>query len=85
MSNTFLKPDAITAESLRVLHNSMAFVGNIDKQHDKKTEFGGQKRGSTLRIRLPNQYTVRETWASTLRIRAKPAFRWLSVRFAALT
>ena len=31
MSNTFLKPSAITAESLRVLHNNLAFVGNIDK------------------------------------------------------
>lgn len=63
MSNTFLKPSAITAECLRILHNNLAFVGNIDKQHDKETTFGGQKRGSTLRIRLPNQYTVRETWA----------------------
>ena len=62
MSSTLLGPSAITAESLRVLHNNLAFVGNIDKQHDKETEFGGQKRGSTLRIRLPNQYTVRETW-----------------------
>jgi hypothetical protein len=63
VSNSFLKPSAITAECLRELHNNLAFVGNIDKQHDKETEFGGQKRGSTLRIRLPNQYTVRETWA----------------------
>jgi hypothetical protein len=63
VSNSFLKPSAITAECLRILHNNLAFVGNIDKQHDKETTFGGQKRGSTLRIRLPNQYTVRETWA----------------------
>lgn len=63
MSNSYLKPSAITAEALRVLHNNLPFIKNIDKQHDKETEFGGQKRGSTLRIRLPNQYTVRETWA----------------------
>ena len=62
MANSYLKPSAITAECLRVLHNNLPFVANIDKQHDKETEFGGQKRGSTLRIRLPNQYTVRETW-----------------------
>ncbi len=62
MANSYLKPSAITAEALRVLHNNMPFIANIDKQHDKETEFGGQKRGSTLRIRLPNQYTVRETW-----------------------
>lgn len=62
MANSYLKPDAITAECLRVLHNNVPFIANVDKQHDKETEFGGQKRGSTLRIRLPNQYTVRETW-----------------------
>lgn len=62
MSNSYLKPDAITAEAQRVLHNSLPFTKNIDKQHDKETEFGGQKRGSTLRIRLPNQYSVRTTW-----------------------
>jgi hypothetical protein len=62
MANSYLKPDEITAEAQRVLHNSLPFTKNIDKQHDKETEFGGQKRGSTLRIRLPNQYTVRETW-----------------------
>lgn len=63
MSNSYLKPSAITAEALRILHNSLPFTKNIDKQHDKETEFGGQKRGSTLRIRLPNQYSVRSTWA----------------------
>lgn len=63
MANSYLKPSAITAECLRVLHNNCPFIANIDKQHDKETEFGGQKRGSTLRIRLPNQYDVRETWA----------------------
>lgn len=63
MANSYLKPSAITKESLRILHNNLPFVKNIDKQHDKETEFGGQKRGATLRIRLPNQYTVRDTWA----------------------
>ena len=38
------------------------FIANVDKQHDKKTTFGGQKRGSTLSIRLPNKYSVRRTW-----------------------
>lgn len=63
MASTFLKPSAITAEGLRLLHNMCPFIANIDKQHDKETTFGGQKRGSTLRIRLPNKYTVRRTWA----------------------
>ena len=63
MANSYLKPDAITAEALRILHNNLQFVKRIDKQHDKETEFGGQKRGGSIRIRLPNKYTVRETWA----------------------
>lgn len=63
MSSSFLKPDAITAEALRILHNNLPFIKGIDKQHDKETTFGGQKRGASLRIRLPNKYTVRETWA----------------------
>lgn len=62
MANSYLKPDAITAEALRVLHNSLPFVANIDKQHDKDTTFGGQKRGASIRIRKPNQYTVRSDW-----------------------
>lgn len=62
MANAYLKPDAITAEALRVLHNNLPFINNIDKQHDKETTFGGQKRGANLRIRLPNQYTVRSGW-----------------------
>ena len=62
MSSTHLKPTAITAEALRLLHNTCPFIANIDKQHDKQTTFGGQKRGSTLSIRLPNKYTVRRTW-----------------------
>lgn len=63
MSNTLLTPTAITREALRVLHTECAFIKNVDKQHDKNTTFGGQKRGATLQIRLPNQYTVRSDWA----------------------
>lgn len=62
MANTFLKPDAITKESLRVLHNELQFIMSIDKQHDKETTFGGQKRGASIRIRQPNQYKVRTGW-----------------------
>ena len=62
MSSSYLKPAAITAEALRLLHNACPFIQNVDKQHDKNTTFGGQKRGATLSIRLPNKYTVRRTW-----------------------
>lgn len=63
MASTFLKPSAITAEALRILHNSCPFISTVDKQHDKQTTFGGQKRGPNLNIRLPNKYTVRRVWA----------------------
>jgi len=63
MANSYLKPDAITAEALRVLHNHLPFIKNIDKQHDKETTFGGQKRGASIRVRKPNQYQVRTGWA----------------------
>jgi len=62
MSNTLLTPTAITREALRILHTECALIKNCDKQHDGETTFGGQKRGSTIKIRLPNRYTVRSGW-----------------------
>jgi hypothetical protein len=58
-SNTLLTPTAITREALRVLHNSLHFVKNVDRQHDNKIEFGGQKAGGTINIRKPPQYSTR--------------------------
>lgn len=62
MSNSLLTIDEITAEALRVLHNSLPFIKNIDKQHDKDTTIAGRPRGASLRIKQPNQYTVRSDW-----------------------
>ena len=45
-------------ESLRVLHQQCNFIGSIDKQYDDSYAKEGAKIGSSLRIRLPNQYTV---------------------------
>jgi hypothetical protein len=59
MSNTLLTPTAITREALRVLHNEIHFVKTINRQHDNKVEFGGQKAGGTIQIRKPPQYNVR--------------------------
>lgn len=58
MANTLLTPDEITMESLRVLHQQCNFIGSIDKQYDDSYAKEGAKIGSSLRIRLPNQYTV---------------------------
>lgn len=59
MPNTILTPDMITREALRILHQKLTFVGSINRQYDSSFAQSGAKIGDTLRIRLPNQYTVR--------------------------
>src|SRR6266550_2979458 len=59
MANTLLTPTQMTREALRVLHQKLNFVGSISRQYDDQYAKAGAKIGDTLRIRLPNQYTVR--------------------------
>ena len=59
MANTLLTPQAITREALRILHQKLNFIGNINRQYDDSFAKSGAKIGDSLRIRLPNQYTVR--------------------------
>lgn len=59
MANTILTPSAVTREALRILHQKLTFVGNINRQYDDSFAQSGAKIGDTLKIRLPNQYTVR--------------------------
>lgn len=49
---------AITRISVRLFKNSNAFIQNIDTQYDDQFAVEGAKIGDTLRIRLPNDYTV---------------------------
>jgi hypothetical protein len=49
----------ITAKALVVLHQKLNFVGSINRAYDSSFAQVGAKIGDTLRIRLPNQYTVR--------------------------
>lgn len=58
-NNTLLTVDDITREALRILHQKMTFIGSINRQYDDSFAIEGAKIGDTLRIRLPNQYTVR--------------------------
>lgn len=60
MPNTILTVDQITRESLRVLHQKLRFVGSINRSYDNAFAQEGAKIGDTLRIRLPNQYVIRE-------------------------
>ena len=59
MPNTILTPTAVTREALRILHQRLNFVGNVNRTYDDSFAKSGAKIGDSLKIRLPNQYTVR--------------------------
>lgn len=59
MTNALLTSQIITREALRILHQKLNFIGNINRQYDDSFAKSGAKIGSSLRIRLPNQYVVR--------------------------
>lgn len=59
MSNSLLTPTAVTREALRVLHQKLNFIGNINRTYDDSFAKTGAKIGDSLKIRLPNEYTVR--------------------------
>lgn len=59
MANTNLTPTAVTREALRILHQKLNFVGTINRSYDSSFGNSGAKIGDSLKIRLPNVYTVR--------------------------
>lgn len=59
MANSILTPTAVTREALRILHQKLNFVGSITRDYDDSFAKKGAKIGDTLKIRQPNQYTVR--------------------------
>lgn len=59
MANTLLTINMITREAVRLWKNSNAFVQNIDMQYDDSFAQTGAKIGTALRIRLPNDFTLR--------------------------
>lgn len=59
MANTILTPTAVTREAQRILHQKLNFVGSINRQYDSSFAQSGAKIGDSLKVRLPNQYTVR--------------------------
>lgn len=58
MGNTILTPTQVTRKALLVLHQKLRFCGSINRQYDDSFAKSGAKIGDTLKIRLPNQYTV---------------------------
>lgn len=59
MPNTILTPTAVTRKALQILHQKLNFVGNINRTYDDSFANSGAKIGDSLKIRLPNEYTVR--------------------------
>ena len=59
MPNALLTPQVITREALRVLHQKANFIGSINRQYDSRFAKSGARIGSSLDIRLPNEYVVR--------------------------
>lgn len=66
MSNTLLTINMITREAVRLWRNSNAFIQNIDMQYDDQYAKDGAKIGTALRIRLPNDFTVRTGAAASV-------------------
>lgn len=60
MASSLLTIDMITREAVRLFKNSNLFIQNIDTQYDSAFAIDGAKIGDSLRIRLPNDYTVSE-------------------------
>lgn len=57
-TNTILTPTAVTREALRVLHQKLNFVTNINTEYDDSYAKTGAKIGDSLKIRQPNEYVV---------------------------
>lgn len=61
MANSILTPTQITREALRVLHQKLNFLSNVNKQYDDRFAQSGAKIGTQLNVRMPSKYTVRKT------------------------
>ncbi len=59
MANSLLTINMITREAVMLFKNSNLFIQNIDTQYDKMFAIDGAKIGTSVRIRLPNDYVVR--------------------------
>jgi hypothetical protein len=60
MSNTILTPTAVGRAVAAVLHQKGKFLNRINRQFDAQ-EPDGRKAGGVIKIRMPNQYTVRRS------------------------
>lgn len=58
MANTILTPDKILVKCMDVLHAKLNFIGSINTSYDDQFAQKGGKIGESLRIRLPEKFTV---------------------------
>lgn len=59
MANSILTPTAVTRKIQQVLHGKLVLAKKVNRQYDDSFAQSGAKIGTDLKIRLPNQYTVR--------------------------
>ena len=59
VANQIITISMVTREAIEIFVNSNAFLKNCDRQFDAEFGNSGSKIGSQLRIRLPNDFTVR--------------------------
>src|ERR1700754_3668498 len=59
MTQTLLTSTQVTRKAPMILHQKLNFIGSINRGYDDSFAKDGAKIGDTLKIRLPNQYTVR--------------------------
>lgn len=61
MANTLSVVDMVAKEAQRIAHEKATFTGTVDRQYDEsfKYQAGRGPNGQTLRVRQPNEYTVR--------------------------
>lgn len=60
MANAIITSSIITNETLRILHNESAFLGNINTEYEDQFANKGMKAGSVVNVRHPVQYTIRD-------------------------
>ena len=60
MANNVITSSMITNETLRILHNNSAFLGNINTEFEDQFAKKGLKAGSVVNVRNPVQFTIRD-------------------------
>ena len=59
MANTFKFTDMVASEALSVIHEKAELINTVDRQFDDSFGRSGAKIGDTLRVRKPNEFSVR--------------------------